>query len=308
MQFGLSLPPFGEHADPRLVRSLAVDAEAAGWDGFFLWDHMVFRKAPLAVADPWIALAAVAGATERIRIGTMVAPPRRRPWVVARQAVGLDRLSDGRFVLGVGLGAPVHQDFGSFGEATNDRERAAMLDESLALLERFTSGQKPACGNALSGQGRDVPAPAGAVTDPDLGGRLLAGSGPDAKGSALSGRRAGTQRGPLRPSDLSQIRELIDHHRGSQGSSTTSSPVPPRGRGRRATRRSSRPGSRPAPPGGSRTSACGDSAEAGPTRPGRRTRSPAACVAAHRSPDAAHGRPAVSRRDPARPAGFRRLG
>ena len=191
-------------------------------------------------------------------------------------------------------------------ERPRARGHARRVARVVGTVHEWTEG--PACGNALSGQGRDVPAPAGAVTDPDLGGRLLAGSGPDAKGSALSGRRAGTQRGPLRPSDLSQIREFIDHHRGSQGSSTTSSPVPPRGRGRRATRRSSRPGSRPAPPGGSRTSACGDSAEAGPTRPGRRTRSPVACVAAHRSPDAAHGRPAVSRRDPARPGRFRRLG
>jgi len=219
MQYGVSLPPFGEHADPRLIRSLAVDAEAAGWDGFFLWDHMVFRKAPLAVADPWIALAAVAGATERIRIGTMVTPlSRRRPWVVARQAVGIDRLSDGRFILGVGLGAPVHQDFASFGEATDDRERAAMLDESLALLERLTSGQKVRHAGTHY-QVRDVtflPRPVQSPIPIWVGGYWPA-KGPMRRAARFQGIAPGRKGGPLRPRDLPLIREFVDHHRESGG-------------------------------------------------------------------------------------------
>ena len=215
MQFGLSLPPFGEHADPRLVRSLAVDAEAAGWDGFFLWDHMVFRKAPLAVADPWIALAAVAGATERIRIGTMVTPlSRRRPWVVARQVLGLDHLSEGRFILGVGLGAPVHQDFTSFGEATDDRVRAAMLDESLALLERFMSGKKVRHAGTHY-QVKDVtflPPPVRSRVPIWVGGYWPA-KGPMRRAARFDGVAPGRQGGPLRPRDLPQIQDFIDRHR-----------------------------------------------------------------------------------------------
>ena len=89
------------------MAELARVAERSGWDGFFVWDHIYFF-AGNPVGDPWVQLAAVADATERLRIGTMVTPlPRRRPWVVARQAVTLDRLSDGRFVLGVGIGFPV---------------------------------------------------------------------------------------------------------------------------------------------------------------------------------------------------------
>ena len=145
----------------------------------------------------------------------MVTPlSRRRPWVVARQVVGLDHLSDGRFILGVGLGAPVHQDFASFGEATDDRVRAAMLDESLALLERFMSGQKVRHAGTHY-QVKDVTflPQAGAVTGPHLGGRLLAGEGADAPGRPLPRRRARAQGGPLRPSDLPQIREFIDLQR-----------------------------------------------------------------------------------------------
>jgi alkanesulfonate monooxygenase SsuD/methylene tetrahydromethanopterin reductase-like flavin-dependent oxidoreductase (luciferase family) len=106
----------------------------------FLWDHLRFPGVD-NILDPWIALAAIATATERIRLGQMVTPlPRRRPWVVARQAAALDILSQGRMVLGVGLGDPEGGEFAAFGEELDLRTRAEMLDESLELIPRLLTG------------------------------------------------------------------------------------------------------------------------------------------------------------------------
>ena len=104
MRFAIALPIFGQYCDPRLLGELARDAENAGWDGCFIWDHIhVGNSEP--VADPWIALATIALATERIRIGPMVTPLYRRyPWKLARESVSIDHLSGGRLILGVGLG------------------------------------------------------------------------------------------------------------------------------------------------------------------------------------------------------------
>src|SRR5690242_5321206 len=98
MQFGVSIPNFGATADPHTLVELARDAEAAGWDGFFLWDHMLFDDLP--VVDAWVTLGAIAVSTARIRIGTLITPlARRRPLKVARETVTLDRLSHGRVLL-----------------------------------------------------------------------------------------------------------------------------------------------------------------------------------------------------------------
>src|SRR5205085_8415824 len=136
MRFALSSQNFGTYGDPRLLAELAREAEAAGWDGFFVWDHLLRGDAP--VADPWISLAAIALSTERLRIGTMVTPlSRRRPWQVARQVATLDHLSGGRVTLGVGLGSSPPMEFAPFGEETGTRERAELLDESLNILTRL---------------------------------------------------------------------------------------------------------------------------------------------------------------------------
>jgi alkanesulfonate monooxygenase SsuD/methylene tetrahydromethanopterin reductase-like flavin-dependent oxidoreductase (luciferase family) len=143
MRYAVNVPNFEDYSDVRTVAALAVDAEAAGWDGFFVWDHLTFVKAwKLRIADPWILLTGVALATERLRLGPMVTPlARRRPWKVARETVTLDRLSGGRLVLGVGLGEPPEDEYGSFGEPTDPVVRAAMLDEGLEVLTRLWSGE-----------------------------------------------------------------------------------------------------------------------------------------------------------------------
>src|SRR4051794_39333720 len=112
MAEGIFVAPFGELSEPALMAELAAEAEAAGWDGFFVWDHVAYRQPVTHVADPWVTLSAVAMRTQRVRIGPLVTPlARRRPHQLARETVTLDRLSGGRLVLGVGLGPDTTGEF-----------------------------------------------------------------------------------------------------------------------------------------------------------------------------------------------------
>jgi alkanesulfonate monooxygenase SsuD/methylene tetrahydromethanopterin reductase-like flavin-dependent oxidoreductase (luciferase family) len=135
MRYGLDVPTTGEYADARALAHLAAEAEDAGWDGFFLWDVLRGgRVAPQPVIDPWIALAAVALETHRLRIGTLVVPlARHRPWLVARRLANLDQLSSGRVICTIGLGY-LSADFTAFGEEADPIARAGRLDEGLEIL------------------------------------------------------------------------------------------------------------------------------------------------------------------------------
>ncbi len=141
MQFGLMLPNKGHlYGDANLLVELALSAEKAGWEGFFLWDH-IGGGGDSPTIDPWLCLGAIAGQTQNMRLGTMVTPlARRRPWKVAREIVTLDHISHGRAVLGVGLGDMVNKDFKAFGEVCSQRVRAEMLDESLEIIAGLQSG------------------------------------------------------------------------------------------------------------------------------------------------------------------------
>jgi alkanesulfonate monooxygenase SsuD/methylene tetrahydromethanopterin reductase-like flavin-dependent oxidoreductase (luciferase family) len=140
-KFGLGIPNGGDFADPRRQVELARAAEAAGWDGYFLWDHVIRRQPWKPMIDPWVTLAAIAVTTERMLLGPMVTPlARRRVSVVARESATLDLLSDGRLRLGVGLGAP-DDEFTRFGEDADPVRRARILDESLEALTALWSGE-----------------------------------------------------------------------------------------------------------------------------------------------------------------------
>ena len=142
MRFGICIPAFADFSDPRALADLAQDAERAGWDGFFIWDAIFFDPTFHPMADPWVALAAVAMSTQRLRIGTLVTPiARRRPWKLARETVSVDRLSNGRLTLGVGLGDPAQWDFGFFDEVTDPKTRARRLDEGLDILTGLWTAQ-----------------------------------------------------------------------------------------------------------------------------------------------------------------------
>jgi alkanesulfonate monooxygenase SsuD/methylene tetrahydromethanopterin reductase-like flavin-dependent oxidoreductase (luciferase family) len=136
MQYGIVVTS----GDPRMQAELAADAEAAGWDGVFTYDAIAIGAGDMY--DPWVVLSAMAMRTERVRLGALVfAPSRRRPWKLAREAMTLDRLSGGRVVLPVGLGALDDQGFGAVGEETAARTRAERLDETLAILDGLWSGE-----------------------------------------------------------------------------------------------------------------------------------------------------------------------
>jgi alkanesulfonate monooxygenase SsuD/methylene tetrahydromethanopterin reductase-like flavin-dependent oxidoreductase (luciferase family) len=142
VKLGLHLPNFASLASPADLADLARRAEAAGWDGFFLWDHVARPEGIYPMAEPWIALTAIGVATQRLRIGPMITPlARRRPWNVARQVASLDELTGGRVTLGVGLGISSGPEFQQFGEERDPKVRGDMLDEGLQILRAAWSGQ-----------------------------------------------------------------------------------------------------------------------------------------------------------------------
>jgi alkanesulfonate monooxygenase SsuD/methylene tetrahydromethanopterin reductase-like flavin-dependent oxidoreductase (luciferase family) len=145
MKYAINLPNGLECGHPRKLAEFAQIAEAAGWDGVFLEDYIIWQghnEAP--TYDPWVALSAMALSTSSIRIGTMVtAIARRRPWKLAREAVSVDHLSGGRLIMGIGLGeTEIDTSFSRFGEGTDARSRAQMADEALELLAKLWSGQE----------------------------------------------------------------------------------------------------------------------------------------------------------------------
>lgn len=143
VQYAIALPNFGAaFREPRVIVELAQEAEAAGWNGFFLWDHIGSDWLELVV-DPWCMLAAIAVSTERLIVGTTITPvPRRRPWKFARETATLDHLSLGRLRVGVGIGTDSGREYSCFGEASDDRVHASMLDEALTVVTKLWTGKQ----------------------------------------------------------------------------------------------------------------------------------------------------------------------
>lgn len=141
-KYAVYLPHYGPFGDPFVLADLAVLAEESGWDGVFLWDHIVHD--PVSgdpTVDAWLTLTLIAERTSRITLGPMITPlPRRRPWKVAREAATLDVISGGRLVLGTGLGDL--EDYVTFAEPRAGSERVERLLEGIELLRRFWSGER----------------------------------------------------------------------------------------------------------------------------------------------------------------------
>jgi alkanesulfonate monooxygenase SsuD/methylene tetrahydromethanopterin reductase-like flavin-dependent oxidoreductase (luciferase family) len=126
--------------EARTLIDLALAAEQAGWDGFFVYDHIVVRRGrSMPSVDPWTVLAVVAERTQ-LTFGALITPlARRQPWELAHQTIALDRLSGGRLVLGAGLGEPA--DHEAFGPERDARALGARLDEGLELVRRMWAGE-----------------------------------------------------------------------------------------------------------------------------------------------------------------------
>jgi alkanesulfonate monooxygenase SsuD/methylene tetrahydromethanopterin reductase-like flavin-dependent oxidoreductase (luciferase family) len=140
MKYGLDVSITGAYAHAGLLADLAVLAEEAGWDGFFVQDGLLNADSQ-ALVDPWVALCAIALRTGRLRIGALMTPlAAYRPWQVARQAMSLDHLSQGRLIFGAGLGFQA-QDFVAVGEDADPRRRAEKLDEGLEVVRSLWSGE-----------------------------------------------------------------------------------------------------------------------------------------------------------------------
>jgi alkanesulfonate monooxygenase SsuD/methylene tetrahydromethanopterin reductase-like flavin-dependent oxidoreductase (luciferase family) len=125
----------GDLATPEHLVEYAVAAEDAGWDGVFCADVLTTDW-----IDPWITLSGIATRTDRIRLGTWVTPvPRRQPWQLARDLATLDQLSDGRVILGAGLGT--EEDYTTFGEPWEPARNAARYDEALDVITGLWRGE-----------------------------------------------------------------------------------------------------------------------------------------------------------------------
>lgn len=142
MRYGISLPITGFDNDIQSVVELACLAEKSGWDGLLIEDYILYYAGDGSVFDPWLTLTAVALRTQRILLSISVTPlPRRRPWKVAREALTLDHLSNGRFILGLRAGGPDDGSFTHFGEVTDMYTRAEMLDEGLDIIVGLLGGE-----------------------------------------------------------------------------------------------------------------------------------------------------------------------
>lgn len=138
MRFAIEVVPFGELAEPLTIVRLARAAEGAGWEGIFLWDH---TSSPWGSAEAWTVLSGVATVTERLLLGTFVtAIPRRTPFLLAHSATTLDRMSNGRVILGAGLGTDFESE--TLGLPSDARVRAEMTDEALEVVTQLWSGKK----------------------------------------------------------------------------------------------------------------------------------------------------------------------
>jgi alkanesulfonate monooxygenase SsuD/methylene tetrahydromethanopterin reductase-like flavin-dependent oxidoreductase (luciferase family) len=224
LHYGLYLPNFGKVSHAKIYAKLALIAERAGWDGFFLWDHLIQWNQRIPITDPFIALAAIAAKTSHIRIGTTVTPlPRLQPWIIARQVASLDQLSDGRMTLGVGLGEEESTDYERFGMSCEKKVLAGKLDEALDIITGLWKGKA----FTYDGQYYQIlkettflPTPKQKPRVPVWVGGFWPNKGPFRRAARWDGVIPLKLRGqPVRPApqDLRDILEFIAKHRANKG-------------------------------------------------------------------------------------------
>lgn len=147
LNFGIVLPNWIVGNDTEQLVEFAIASEEAGWDGVFLADHLMFPHGDyegpenMDFHDPWITMAGIATQTSDIRMGSWITPiPRRQPWQVARDLATLDQLSDGRILLGTGLGV-IPTNYAPFGRSDDPVTLGKRYDEALDVISGLWSGE-----------------------------------------------------------------------------------------------------------------------------------------------------------------------
>ncbi len=144
MRFGLQL--WSQSTGWPEFRDAAIAAEAAGWDSIWTWDHLmaIFGPWEQAIFEGWTAMAGLGAVTSRVRLGLMVgANTFRNPGLLAKLAITLDHISDGRAVLGLG-GAWFEREHEAFGIdfGASPGTRLDWLDESVMVVRRLLDGER----------------------------------------------------------------------------------------------------------------------------------------------------------------------
>ena len=141
MRYALDVAPFGDLSDPLTLVRLAEARRGRRLGRLQHLGHARARAWTRVAADPFVALAGVAAATERLALlASVIVLPRRRPQLVAQAAATLDRLSGGRLVLGVGAGGD-RPDYEAFGEDWTSAVRVARMDEAVEIVDAFLRGE-----------------------------------------------------------------------------------------------------------------------------------------------------------------------
>jgi alkanesulfonate monooxygenase SsuD/methylene tetrahydromethanopterin reductase-like flavin-dependent oxidoreductase (luciferase family) len=216
MRFAVYVPNFDTFGSVHTLVALARAAEDAGWDGFFLWDHLLPEPDSVhgPVSDPWIALTAIAGATSRLRFGALVTPfPRRRPWKLARETVTLDHYSAGRLVVGAGIGGDWWREYSAVGESRDDH--GAKLDEGLDVVTGLWTGT-PLTYKGTHYTVKDahfLPPPYQAPRIPVWIAGVWPGTRPFRRAARWDGIFPIGRTGTLSPDDIRRMRSYIDDYR-----------------------------------------------------------------------------------------------
>jgi probable F420-dependent oxidoreductase len=141
MQLGIHLPHAGEQATPALIRRHAMRAEDLGFADVWVSEHIIvprreFPRSPLFY-DPVVTLSYAAAVTKRVRLGTTVLVlPMRHPLPLAKELASLHNLSEGRLILGAGVGW-LEPEFAALGVPFNQRGRR--MDEGIAMMRAVWS-------------------------------------------------------------------------------------------------------------------------------------------------------------------------
>ena len=218
MRCALYVPNFGTFGEVSVTVALAQTAEANGWDGFFIWDHILpdADAANEPVADPWVMLASIAAATSRIRIGALVTPlPRRRPWSVARATATLDHIAQGRLVVGAGIGGDWWREYSAFGESGDAKLHGAQLDEALAVMAGLWSGQPFRFSGAhyTVDEARFLPTPVQTPRIPIWLAGVWPGTRPFRRAAEWDGVFPIGRSGDVQPDDVRALLAYVDRYR-----------------------------------------------------------------------------------------------